>query len=48
MSRRALHGLFGSMILAGLLALGLATTYDAPAEPGKTITWVTCPPTGCR
>ena len=35
MNRRALHGLLGSLILAGLLAIGLAFTFavDQPVKP---------------
>jgi hypothetical protein len=39
MNRRALHGLLGSLVLAGLLAIGLAFTFavDQPAAQPFTI-----------
>lgn len=45
MSRRGLHGLFGVMILAGLLALSLAFTFDGGAAgyDERPSTWVTVP-----
>ena len=45
MSRRGLHGLFGALILVGLLALSLAFTFDGGAAgyDERPSTWVTAP-----
>lgn len=37
MSRRGLHGLIGSLILVGLLAIGLAFTYAGDPDEGRVI-----------
>jgi len=44
-SRRGLHGLLGVMILAGLLALSLALTFDGGTDgyDERPSTWVTVP-----
>lgn len=39
--RRAMHGLLGSLILVGLLAIGLAFPF-AVAQPQQTYVWTDC------
>lgn len=47
MNRRALHGLLGSLVLAGLLAIGLAFTFAVDLSP-RPFTIVDCGPGPCR